>query len=244
MNRLVQNRLVLQLLFTLVAAISVATLSVVLITEAVHSAESVVLGEADKTISTAIHELKQQYQYRVSSDSSWPALPVQARNVSLRGITQTVLRSYPGVEGGFYSSPDFLGYAYPTHDTGSAKIDVPSAERDLIVSLAQRSLQANRIVERVVRGRTDLLVLGALADRSHNTVTWAMKRLVGRGAPGVGRREVLLSVLVLAALISIAGTLATGLSLARGVAQIKRGLSGLEQDFDFRLPERSDELGG
>ncbi len=35
-----------------------------------------------------------------------------------------------------------------------------------------------------------------------------------------------------------------GLSLARGVAQIKKGLASLEQDFNFRLPERSDELGG
>jgi len=244
LNRLLKNRLVLQLLFTLVAAMSVAALSVVLITEAVRSAESVVLGEAHKAISTAINELKQQYQYRASSDTSWQALPRQARDVSLRGITQTVLRSYPGVEGGFYSGSDFLGYAYPTHDTGLSKTDVPGSERDLIVSLAQQSRKANHIIEQVVHGRTDLLVLGALADRNHNTVTWAMKRLVGRGAPGAGRRELLLAVLVLAALISIAGTLATGLSLARGVAQIQAGLSGLEQNFDFRLPERADELGG
>jgi hypothetical protein len=95
--------------------------------------------------------------------------------VSLRGITQTVLRSYPGMEGGFYANSDFLGYAYPTHDTGTAKTDVPSAERSLIVSLAQQSLKTNQIVQQVVRGRTDLLVLGALADQNHATVTWAMK---------------------------------------------------------------------
>ncbi|MDQ2777058.1 MAG: ATP-binding protein [Acidobacteriota bacterium] len=242
MNRLLQNRLVLQLLLTLLAALCVAALSVILITEAVRNAESVVLGEASKTISTAIDELKQQYQYRAASDTSWQSLPTQARDLSLRGITQTVLRSYPGVEGGFYADSDFLGYSYPTHDTGAAKTDVPSAERSLIVALARQSLKTNHIVRTVVRGRTDLLVIGALSSRSR-AVTWAMKRLVGRGAPGVGRRELLLAVLVLAALISIAGTLATGLSLARGVAQIKNGLANLEKDFDSRIPERSDELG-
>ncbi len=244
MNRLGQNRLLLQLLFTFIAALSVAALSIILITEAVRSAESVVVGEANQTIAAALRELRQQYHYRVSSDSSWSALPASAKDVSLRAITQTVLRSYQGVEGGFYENSGFLGYAYPTHDTGSAKTDVPTAERDLLVSLAGDSRKTNHLMQRVVRGRTDLLILGAATDEKHATVIWAMKRLVGRNTPGAGRRELLLASLVLAALISIAGTLATGLSLARGVAQIRSGLSALERDFAFRLAERSDELGG
>lgn len=243
MNRLLQNRLVLQLLFALIAALCVATLSIVLIGEAIRSAESVVLGEADRTIAMAIDELQQQYQYRESSDSSWSSLPAQARDVSLRGITQTVLRSYPGVEGGFYTNNEFFGYAFPTHDTGAEKIDVPAAERGLIVSLAGSSLKASHLVREVIHGRSDLLVLGALSDPNRRTVTWAMKRLVGRGAPGSEWRSVLVAALVVAALIGIAGTLATGVSLARGVAQVKQGLSRLEQDFEFRLPDRSDELG-
>lgn len=231
------------MLFALVAALSVVALSVVLITQAIRSAESVFLGEANKTIASAIRELKQQYQYRATSDSSWSSLPAPARDVSLRGITQTVLRSYPGVEGGFYSGADFLGYAFPTHDTGAAKTDVPSAERGLIVSVVEHSLQSDQLVQSVVRGRTDLLVLGALAGPNHRIVIWAMKRLAGR-APGTGRRDLLLAVLIIAALISLVGTLATGISLARGVTQIKQGLSVLETNFDYRIPERSDELGG
>lgn len=243
MNRLLQNRLLLQLLFTFVAALSVATLSVVLITEAIRGAERVVLGEGNRVVATAVRELKQQYEYRTSSDSSWSTLPSAARDVSLRAITQTVLRSYPGVEGGFYVDADFLGYAFPTHDTGSAKTDVPVAEKGLILSLTQESLKTRGMTQRVVRGRTDLLVLGAMPAPHGVAVVWAMKRLAGRGASGAGNRELLLAILVLAALGSIAGTLATGLSLARGVAQIKRGLAALEQDFEFRLPEGADELG-
>lgn len=244
MNRLLQNRLVLQLLFTFIAVLSVATLSVVLIAEAVRGAERVVLAEANRNITTALSELKQQYQYRAASDTTWSGLPSEARDVSLRGITQTVLRSYPGVEGGFYANSEFLGYAFPTHDTGSAKTDVPSAEKHLIVALIQQSRADHHMAQKVIRGRTDLLVLGAVPGQDGTAVVWAMKRLAGRAAPAAGRRDLLLAILVIAALIGTAGTLATGVSLARGVAEIKRGLTALERDFEFRLPERSDELGG
>jgi signal transduction histidine kinase len=243
MNRLLQNRLVLQLLLTSAAALSLSAISVILITDAVRNAERVVLGEANKTIATAVDELREQYRYRASSDSSWQSLPAQALDISLRGMTQTVLRSYPGVEGGFYSEGEFLGYAFPTHDTGSSKTDVPSAERDLIVSLAQRSAQTNEFTEQVIRGKSDLLVLGAALASKHGPVIWTMKRLAGRATSGAWRRELLLSILAAAALASIAGSLATGLSLARGVAQIKNGLSQMERNFEFRLPQRSDELG-
>ena len=243
LNRVLGNRLILQLVFTLVAAISVVTLSVLLITEAIGSAERVVLGEANKTVASALRELRQQYQYRASSDSSWSELPMQARDVSLRGITQTVLRSYPGVEGGFYAGTNFLGYAFPTHDTGSAKIDVPSAERDLIISLTDASHKSKQLTGRVVRGRSDLLVLSAIPIGEGTIVAWVMKRLVGRAATGSNSRSLLLSILILAALVSIAGTLTTGLSFARGVKQIKQGLAVLKEDFSFRFPERPDEFG-
>jgi len=246
MNRLLQNRLVLQLLLTSAAALSLSAISAILITDAVRNAERVVLGEANKNIATAVSELKEQYRYRALSDSSWQSLPAQARDISLRGITQTVLRSYPGVEGGFYSGSDFLGYAFPTHDTGSSKTDVPSAERELIVSLARRSAESNAFTEQVIRGKSDLLVLGATPaspESGGGLVIWTMKRLAGRATSGAWRRELLLSILAAAALASIAGSLATGLSLARGVAQIKTGLSQMERNFEFRLPQRSDELG-
>lgn len=244
MNRLLRNRLVLQLMFAFLAALSVASLSVVLITQAIQGAERVILGETNKLITNAIAELKQQYSYRVASDPSWHGLPAQARDLSARGITQTVLRSYPGVEGGFYVKDAFLGYAFPTHDAGPDKTDVPLAESSLIRALAQRSLKEHRATAEVFHGKTDLLVLGAIPAPDTQAAVWAMKRLVGRGAPGTGRRDMMVSILVLAALISVAGTLATGLSLARGVSEIQRGLAKLEENFEFRLAERSDELGG
>jgi signal transduction histidine kinase len=227
LNRLLQNRLVLQLLLTSAAALSLSAVSVLLIGDAVRNAERVVLGEARKTIASAVDELKERYEQRGA----------------LRKITQSVLRSYPGVEGGFYSNGEFVGYAFPTHDTGAAKTDVPSAERELIVSLAEHSAQTNAYTEQVIRGKTDLLVLGAIPVLKGGPIAWTMKRLAGRARPDEWRREVLVSILAAAALASVAGSLATGLSLARGVARMKDGLSRMEKDFEFRLPQRSDELG-
>ncbi len=194
-------------------------------------------------MSSAIRELAQQYRYRVLSDSSWDSLPKQAKDVSLRGITQTVLRAYPGVEGGFYVDSDFSGYAFPTHDTGTPKIDLPSAERDWILSVVRKSFQGPTVEEQVFRGGRDLLIIEATADRDHGTASWAMKRLAGRNDPGIRHREILLSALVLAALLSVAGTLAVSFRLARGVRQIQTGLAVLQNDFDHRLPESAGELG-
>jgi len=242
MKSLFKRRLQLQLLFILLAAVLVAALSVLLISDAVQSAESVVLADAGRTLTAAASELGQQYQDRVSTDSAWLDLPVTAKDTSLRGISLAVLRSYPGAEGGYYDGAHFLGYSYPTHDTGEKKTDVPVAELgDSLATISQS--QASGVAQRVLRGRHDLVVIEAKTDRQSGLASWTMKRLAGRSDPGSHRRELLLSALVLAALISITGTLATGVALQRGIAQIKNGLSTLESDFSHRLPERNDELG-
>ena len=242
MRSLFKRRLQLQLLFILLAAVLVASLSVLLISDAVESAEGVVLADAGRTLTAAVSELNQQYQDRVTADSVWQTLPVPAQDTSLRGVSQAVLRSYPGVEGGYYDGAHFLGYSYPTHDTGGNKSDVPTAELDDILAAISQS-RAVGTAQRTLRGQQDIVVIEAKSDGRNGLASWTMKRLSGRSDPGSHRREILLSALVLAALISIAGTLATGVLLQRGIVQIKSGLSALQSDFSHRLPERNDELG-
>jgi signal transduction histidine kinase len=247
MRFFIKRRLQLQLLFVLLAALLVATLSVILISDAIRSAEGVVLNDASKTVTAAVSELNQQYQDRVGADSAWRGLAVAAQDTSLRGVSQAVLRSYPGVEGGFYDGSHFLGYSFPTHDTGGKKTDVPTAELDdILATLAEsrtRGIVRRGIAQHILRGQRDLVVIEAKADPQLGIVSWAMKRLPGQNDPGAHRREILLAALVLAALISIAGTLTTGIGLQRGILQIKSGLTALESDFGHRLPERNDEIG-
>jgi signal transduction histidine kinase len=242
-----KRRLQLQLLFVLVAAVLVAILSVVLISDAVRNAEGVVLSDAAKTLTAAVSELDRQCQDRVGADSAWRGLPVAAQDTSLRGVSQAVLRSYPGVEGGYYDGTHFLGYSYPTHDTGGKKTDVPTAELDDILGTISQSRSAGAakrdIAQKILRGQHDLVVIEAKPDKEHGLSSWAMKRLPGQSDAGAHRREILLSALVVAALISIAGTLATGIILRRGVLQIKAGLTILETNFSHRLAERPDEIG-
>ncbi|HLH04695.1 MAG TPA: ATP-binding protein [Bryobacteraceae bacterium] len=219
MKRLLQNRLVLQLALTLIAAASLAGISIVVITDAIRGAESVVLNDTSKTLSAALRELRREQQERTSSDSGWPTLPAAARDLSLRALSYTVLSSFPGVEGGFYNRHDqFLGYSYPTHDTGSLKTDIPSAERPAIAALAQRTVQQQQPVQTVLRGKIDLVVLSAVPGALPGSAIWVMKRLPGR-AQHTDRAFLPLLVLIAAALCSILGALAIGLKLE---AQLRR----------------------
>ncbi|HVW10559.1 MAG TPA: HAMP domain-containing sensor histidine kinase [Bryobacteraceae bacterium] len=229
-------------MFVVVAAVLIAILSVVLISDAVRSAQGVVLRDAGNTLAAAVSELKRQSQDRVGLNSDWKSLSAAAQNSSLHRISQTVLRLYPGVEGGYFDGGRFLGYSYPTHDTGGDKTDVPTAERGDILDTILKSQSAGGAM-RVLRGRHDLVVIEAKAGDLSGLTTWAMKRLAGESDPGAHRRELLLSALVIAALISIAGSLAAVINLRRGVLQIQAGLAALETDFGYRLAERADEIG-
>src|SRR5271170_5874270 len=97
------RRLQLQMVFVLVAAILVTILSAILISSAIRGAERVVVGDTRRALDAADAELALQYSYRVNTDSGWDQLPASARDISLRAISQATLRSYPGVEGGFYA---------------------------------------------------------------------------------------------------------------------------------------------
>src|SRR5438552_15316489 len=235
-----RRRLQLQLLLILLAAVSVAALSVLLISDSIRNAEQAVIADMGKQLSAALLEMGQQYSDRTTSDSTWPNLPPSTQDVSLRAISQAVLRSYPGVEGGYYVDSHFLGYSFPTHDNPAAKPDVPSAERSVIQDVANRA-GSNRKAEQLLRGGNELVLIQAAAVPDRGAVVWAMRRR-SREPAGAGRR-VLLVGLVIAALLSVGGTLRMGIALRRGVEQVQDGLAALEKDFGHSLPDGGDELG-
>jgi signal transduction histidine kinase len=240
MRKFFERRLQLQLLLILFAGVAVAALSVLLIWDSVHNAERVVIGDMGTQLDSAIQELGKQYTYRADSDTSWRSLPLASQNVSLRGVSQAVLRSYPGVEGGFFSDGELVGYAFPTHDNPSAKTDVPAAERSVIEDVAKRA-SATGSAQELLRGGSELVVVRAAKTGGQDAVAWAMQRRPRQS--GTAGRRLLLVALVLAALLSVGGTLRMALLLRRGVSEIQKGLAGLEKDFDQTLPETSGELG-
>jgi signal transduction histidine kinase len=251
MSNLFQKRFQLQLLFALVAAVSVAALTVELVVNAIRHAEGFVLSDTKRTLAHAIQELDHEYSLRKHHDNvradttfldtPWADLPLAARDLTLRAISQTVLASYPGVEGGFWMPAQFAGYSYPTHDGGSPKIDVPAAERSAIEGVIRRA-QQHGSAEGVLRGKHDLIVISAVFETGEG-VAWAMKRLPGQAEPAQRTESILLAALVAAALLGAAGVLATGVGLNRGIAQITSGLAALQRNFQPALPVRRDELG-
>lgn len=240
MKAFFQRRLQLQLLLILLAGVAVAALSVLLIWDSVHNAEGVVISDMSSQLNSAVTELSRQYASRTDSDATWQSLPIASQDVSLRGVTQAVLRSYPGVEGGFFSSQEFVGYAFPTHDNPTAKTDVPAAERSVIEEVSRRA-RASGDAQELLRGSSELVLVRAMKTPEQDAVAWTMQRRPRQS--GTAWRRVLLVALVLAALISVGGTLRMAISLRRGISEIQSGLAGLEQDFTRSLPESSGELG-
>jgi signal transduction histidine kinase len=236
-----KRKLQAQLVLIMLAGISVAACAALLVVEAVKGAERVILSDANGVLAEATGELSQQYTERLKLGSGFLDLPVAAQSVSLRGISEAVLTSYPGVEGGYFREAHFLGYSFPTHDNPSAKTDVPVPEMDTIRAAAETSLRQKATVVRTLRDPYEIVLIRAQPDVPENTVAWAMKR-VPLTDPA-GRWNWLLVALVIAALFGVAGTLATALSLRRGVREIAGGLDRLEQDFHYRMPEPNSELG-
>lgn len=230
----------LQLLLILLAGVAVAALSVLLIWDSVHNAERVVIGDMGNQLNSAVVELGRQYAYRADSDTNWQSLPLASQDISLRGVSQAVLRSYPGVEGGFFLNGQFVGYAFPTHDNPSAKTDVPIAERSIIEDVSRRA-NTNGSAQELLRGGSELVLVQAMKARDQDMVAWAMQRRPRQS--GTGGRRALLVALVLAALLSVGGTLRMAIALRRGVSEIQGGLVGLEKDFNQSLPESTGELG-
>ena len=240
MRTFFQRRLQLQLLLILFAGVAVAALSVLLIWDSVHNAERVVISDMGDQLNSAVTELARQYAYRADSDSTWQSLPLASKDVSLRGVTQAVLRSYPGVEGGFFSNEEFVGYAFPTHDNPAAKTDVPAAERSVIEDVSRRA-RASGDAQELLRGGSEVVLVRATKTLEQDAVAWVMQRRPRQ--TDTTSRRVLLVALVLAALMSVGGTLRMAIALRRGVIEIQDGLAGLEKDFNRSLPESSGELG-
>jgi len=199
-----------------------------------------VISDMGDQLNSAVTELARQYAYRADSDSTWQSLPFASQDVSLRGVTQAVLRSYPGVEGGFFSNEEFVGYAFPTHDNPAAKTDVPAAERSVIEDVSRRA-RASGDAQELLRGGSELMLVRATKTREQDAVAWVMQRRPRQ--TDTTSRRVLLVALVLAALMSVGGTLRMAIALRRGVIEIQDGLAGLEKDFNRSLPERPGELG-
>lgn len=219
-----------------IASLSMAAVAIVLVRDALSSAEQRLLVEAEQQCRAAVRELAQQYDEQAGlADEPAEALPFGARDMSLRGLSATVLRGYGGVEGGFFfvESSRWAGLAAPT--VGSETPQEPDA--------AQLAELVARTGDSVASNTQGSVADAFAATGSPGVLAWVRKRVTQASDPSADRRRWALAGLVLLALMGLAGVVSISIRLRRGVEQLNAGLATLEEDFSYRLPPTGDEFG-
>ena len=231
------------------ASLSMAAVAVILVRDVLRSTEQALAREAQQQCLNAARELRQQFQERALLQSSQqedpPAglLPFEAEDLSLKGLSTVVLRSYEGVAGGFFLVPfqRVAGYADPS-DTNT-----PGEPEALAAELLGRLVELTRDGEgphatELAQGQ-DVWVGAVEQLNSNGSVAWAVKRLAGVRDPVVERRRWWLAGLVISALLGLGGLISISIRLRRGVDDINLGLHRLESDFTHRLPAIGGDFG-
>ena len=226
------------------ASLSMAALAVMLVQDAWDSSRTTLEQATQQQCAAAARELREQFAERASLlGAAAGTLRFEAEDVSLRGLSAAVLRSYENVEGGFLlgSQKQVAGHIGRPDFPGSQHFDDVAAR--LVAGLgAQASTSPNLILDHVVDG-TNLLVGAAVRVDSHDAVAFTLKRLPGANDPAAQRRRWWLAGLVLSGLLGLGGIVSISIRLRQGVATLNSGLSRLERDFNYRLPSISGDFG-
>ena len=225
------------------ASVSMAVLAVILVQDAWDSSRTTLEQATQQQCAAAVRELREQFAER--ANLLGPAvgeLRFEAQDVSLRGLSFAVLRSYENVQGGFLLGPQkrVAGHIGLSDSPVSPPFD--DAEGRLVAALAQRAAtSADLILDHGVDG-TDLLVGAAVRVDSPDAIAWTFKRLTGANDPAAQRRRWWLAGLVLSGLLGLGGIVSVSIRLRHGVEALNPGLARLERDFNYRLPSVSGEF--
>lgn len=225
------------------ASLAVAGLAALIVQDVVFTTETKLLTDAQQLCTAACQELRIQYRERAEyGGDPLQNLPQDAQEVSLMGISNTVLNAYKGIKGGMYlANPGkIMGYAYPTAPPGPAS-DLTENEREFIRSLANRAVENEEMNTQSEWWDRDLVVGAAI--RSKGMILWAMKREPVLRSPLLGTQRWWLAALVFSAILGVGGIISIWYMLHSGVVTINQGLRRLEDSFSFRLPMVRGDLG-
>lgn len=228
-----------QLAVVCVASLAVIGLSGILIRDVIAEAESRLLAEARRQCDAACRELAVQYRERTAwGHDALESLPLEAQDLSLRGVVQTVLRSYEGLQGGFYrpGTHGVLGLAASPGVTAG----LGARELELIGSAARLAGPGPAVV---TGWQERDPVVAAARQLEHGQVAWVIKRVQSATGSRGWQRRLWYGALAFSALLGIAAVTGIWLALRTGVSRIAAGLRRLEEDFDHRLPAIGGEFG-
>ena len=224
------------------AALAVFALAALIIRDAVFATEGRLFGDARRRCTAACLEILKQYQDRIAyTDDPLYELPPYAQEVSLKGITDTVLLAYPEIKGGMFLPQEvrITGYSFPNASPEEAAIT--DTETEVIQLLAEQAEVTGETVT-YSNWRGNDLIVGAAAA-SDGIVVWTLYRAPGWRYPLIGANNWLLAALVFSSLLGVGGIISIWYRLHSGVREIQKGLHRLEKDFSFRLPAVPGDLG-
>jgi len=224
------------------AALAVFALAVLIIRDAVFTTEGRLLGDARRRCTTACLEILQQYNDRIDyTDDPLYELPPDAQDISLKGITSTVLLAYPEIKGGMFLPDEgrITGYYFP--DASPEDAAITDTETEVIQMLAEQAEAAGETVTYSNRRGNDLIVGAAAAG--DGIVVWTLYRAPESRYLLIGANNWLLAALLFSSLLGVGGIISIWYRLHSGVREIQKGLHRLETDFSFRLPTVPGDLG-
>lgn len=139
------------------------------------------LSQADEWLERASQETARRFErYRTTFESRTFAPDEPSTRGDLTLLMGAVLAAYPGVEGGVWrGSDDSLAYAFPTHEAGIEKKDLPAAELPQIREIIRSSQAAHAPFARRFDGERASLLIRAcpLAGPPENLTVWVMTRV-------------------------------------------------------------------
>ena len=224
------------------AVLAVFALAALIIRDAVFATEGRLIGDARRRCTVACLDILRQYQDRLDyTDDPLYELPPHAQDVSLKGITSTVLLAHPGIKGGMFLPAEgrIIGYSFP--DASPEEAAITDTETDVIQLLAEQAEVAGEPVTYANWRGNDLIVGAAVA--SDDIVAWTLYRAPESRYPLIAANHWLLAALVFSSILGVGGIISIWYRLHSGVREIQKGLHRLETDFSFRLPTVHGDLG-
>jgi len=184
------------------ASLAVFALAALIIRDAVFATEGRLLGDARRRCTAACLEILKQYQDRIDyTDDPLYELPPQAQDISLKGITSTVLLAFPEIKGGMFlpNEKRITGYSFP--DAAPEEAAITDTETEVIQLLAEQAEVAGETVT-YSNWRGNDLIVGAAAA-SDEIVVWTLYRAPESRYPLLGANNRLMAALVFSSILGV-----------------------------------------
>ena len=221
-----------------ITALAALALTGALVFDLTRNLRTVVISDTSRNLANAVNELQE-------AAASKGALPEGGEELDrvLKPVSYEVLSSHADIEGGYVWRNQVVGHTFPTYTEPESTLLQPEVEsREVQVALAESRQSGGGIAHRVRQDGSDLLVIAAVAGVDGRPGAWCVRRILSFSESSeLGKRLLLVGVMVIA-LVTIGAVLTFSFQLQRGFAQIQRGLSQLETDAAYRLPDQNHEL--